>query len=58
MIRVIVEIPTDALFSDDSDSRRDEITDKLIEAFNTPLTAVLDLVTEEDQSVWYRSEHF
>ena len=55
MIRFIVELDETALIGDIDQS--DEIVDRLINEFDTPNFAVLDLV-EEGEPAWHRSARF
>ena len=64
MIRAIIELPADAVTAQGTDSpgysdpdASDIITDVLIDAFDTPLVGVLDVV-EEGEPAWYRSSSF
>jgi hypothetical protein len=60
MIRAIVELPAEAVENMASplvSGLSDIIVDVLIDAFDTPLVGVLDLV-EEGEPAWYRSSSF
>ena len=59
MIRAIVELPADAVqrAATSLEDASDVIVDVLIDAFDTPLVGVLDLV-EEGEPAWYRSSSF
>lgn len=59
MIRAIIELPVEAVedLAGPGGDQSDVITDVLIDAFDTPLVAVLDLV-EEGEPAWYRSSSF